>query len=279
MPLSEEEQRILHEIERSYYEHDPAFTVRVRPRNSAPPGGSPRRRRLRGLAGGTSRPIRLELPRRRAAFLGMVATGAILIDNARRIGGARLAPRRARSTLSSVTRAAASVTACVAATTPSCAGSAAGGGRGPSPQSLPVRQRAQRGGRHDLGIGAHALHVVFAQARRGVDRDGRGVGDASSCGRVSPTRPAAALATCAGVSASRRTLTGRRERVTGLCPREPDLGFGSDRRPPPGAPPERDRRRHGTGIGGDCGDERDADQDQRAHGPSSSVSAVGVGQP
>ena len=30
MPLSEEEQRILHEIERNFYEHDPDFAARVR---------------------------------------------------------------------------------------------------------------------------------------------------------------------------------------------------------------------------------------------------------
>ena len=30
MPLSEDEQRILHEIERSFYEHDPAFAKGVR---------------------------------------------------------------------------------------------------------------------------------------------------------------------------------------------------------------------------------------------------------
>lgn len=32
MPLSEEEQRILHEMEQKLYEHDPSFKGRVRPR-------------------------------------------------------------------------------------------------------------------------------------------------------------------------------------------------------------------------------------------------------
>lgn len=35
MPLSEEEQRILHELEQKLYEHDPAFVERVRSRSGS----------------------------------------------------------------------------------------------------------------------------------------------------------------------------------------------------------------------------------------------------
>ena len=91
MPLSEEEQRILHEIERSYYEHDPAFTRS----GSADDVGAARRLRFAAagfvvslvalLVGFTSSFLVGAV-----AFLGMVATGAILIDNARRVGSTHL---------------------------------------------------------------------------------------------------------------------------------------------------------------------------------------------
>ncbi|HVE94820.1 MAG TPA: DUF3040 domain-containing protein [Acidimicrobiales bacterium] len=91
MPLSEEEQRILHEIERSYYDHDPAFT-----RADASEDATVTRKIRLAAAGFVLSLIALLVGFASSfvigalAFLGMVATGAVLIDNARRLGSARL---------------------------------------------------------------------------------------------------------------------------------------------------------------------------------------------
>jgi DUF3040 family protein len=90
VPLSEEEQRILHEIERSFYAGDQA------------PGSSAasrltdvRRTRLAG-AGFVGSLVLLLVGFASSfligaiAFLGMVATGAVLVDGIRRVGGERL---------------------------------------------------------------------------------------------------------------------------------------------------------------------------------------------
>jgi len=90
VPLSEEEQRILHEIERSFYAGDQA------------PGSSAasrltdvRRTRLAG-AGFVASLVLLLVGFASSfligaiAFLGMVATGAVLVDGIRRVGGERL---------------------------------------------------------------------------------------------------------------------------------------------------------------------------------------------
>ena len=90
VPLSEEEQRILHEIERSFYAGDQA------------PGSSAASRitdvrRLRLAAGGFVASLVLLLVGFASsfvvgalAFLGMVVTGAVLVDGIRRVGGDRL---------------------------------------------------------------------------------------------------------------------------------------------------------------------------------------------
>jgi hypothetical protein len=90
VPLSEEEQRILHEIERSFYAGDQA------------PGSSGHSRmtdvrRLRFAALGFVASLVLLLAGFATsfivgalAFLAMVVTGAVLVDGIRRVGGERL---------------------------------------------------------------------------------------------------------------------------------------------------------------------------------------------
>ncbi len=90
MPLSEEEQRILHEIERSFYAGNQA------------PGSSgdthaQNVRRIRLAAAGFVGSLVLLLVGFASsfaigavAFLAMVATGAVLVDGVRRVGGDRL---------------------------------------------------------------------------------------------------------------------------------------------------------------------------------------------
>lgn len=90
MPLSEEEQRILHEIERSFYAGDQA------------PGSSAasrltdvRRMRLAALGFVASLVLLLigfasSFIVGAVAFLAMVGTGAVLVDGVRRVGGERL---------------------------------------------------------------------------------------------------------------------------------------------------------------------------------------------
>jgi len=90
VPLSEEEQRILHEIERSFYAGNQA------------PGSSPdshaqdvKRVRLAALGFVVSLVMLLvgfaaSFIVGALAFLGMVATGALLVDGARRVGGERM---------------------------------------------------------------------------------------------------------------------------------------------------------------------------------------------
>ncbi len=89
VPLSEEEQRILHEIERSYYAGDQA------PGSSAAARVSDVRR-IRAASFGFVLSLVLLLIGftnffvGALAFLAMVATGAILVDGIRRLGGERL---------------------------------------------------------------------------------------------------------------------------------------------------------------------------------------------
>jgi hypothetical protein len=90
VPLSEEEQRILHEIERSFYAGDQA------------PGSSAaarltevRRMRLAALGFVVSLVLLLigfasSFVVGALAFLAMVGTGAVLVDGVRRVGGERL---------------------------------------------------------------------------------------------------------------------------------------------------------------------------------------------
>jgi len=91
VPLSEEEQRILHEIERSYYDHDPAFT-----RTGVSDDAAAARKIRFAAAGFVLSLVALLVGFASSfligalAFLGMVGTGAVLIDNARRMGSARL---------------------------------------------------------------------------------------------------------------------------------------------------------------------------------------------
>ena len=96
MPLSEEEQRILHEIERSFYAGNQA------------PGSSVHShaddvRRIRLAAVGFVVSLVLLLIGFAAnfiigavAFLAMVGTGVILVDGIRRVGGERLRNQTAR---------------------------------------------------------------------------------------------------------------------------------------------------------------------------------------
>lgn len=90
MPLSEDEQRILHEIERSFYAG-----------NQAPGSSGQSRaddlRRIRLAAAGFVVSLVLLLVGFAAnfvigavAFLAMVATGVVLVDSIRRVGGERL---------------------------------------------------------------------------------------------------------------------------------------------------------------------------------------------
>ena len=90
MPLSEEEQRILHEIERSFYAGNQA------PGSSADTHAH-NVRRVRLAAAGFVGSLVLLLVGFAAsfivgaiAFLAMVATGAIMVDGLRRVGGDRL---------------------------------------------------------------------------------------------------------------------------------------------------------------------------------------------
>ena len=90
MPLSEEEQRILHEIERSFYAGDQA------PGSSAASRLTDVRRMRLAAAGFVVSLVLLLVGFASSfivgavAFLGMVATGAILVDGIRRVGGERL---------------------------------------------------------------------------------------------------------------------------------------------------------------------------------------------
>lgn len=90
MPLSEEEQRILHEIERSFYAGNQAPGSAGGSRNA-----DVRRVRLAGLGFIVSLVLLLvgfaaNFVFGAAMFLVMVATGAILVDGIRRVGGERL---------------------------------------------------------------------------------------------------------------------------------------------------------------------------------------------
>ena len=96
MPLSEEEQRILHEIERSFYAGDQA---------PGSPGASRLTdvRRLRFAALGFVASLVLLLVGFASsfvvgavAFLAMVGTGAVLVDGIRRVGGERLRSQAGR---------------------------------------------------------------------------------------------------------------------------------------------------------------------------------------
>ena len=90
MPLSEEEQRILHEIERSFYAGDQA------PGSSGSSHLTDVRRTRLAAAGFVGSLVLLLVGFASSfiigavAFLGMVATGAILVDGVRRVGGERL---------------------------------------------------------------------------------------------------------------------------------------------------------------------------------------------
>jgi hypothetical protein len=90
VPLSEEEQRILHEIERSFYAGDQA------PGSSAATRLTDVRRTRLAAAGFVASLVLLLIGFASSfivgavAFLGMVATGAILVDGLRRVGGDRL---------------------------------------------------------------------------------------------------------------------------------------------------------------------------------------------
>ncbi|HUR77213.1 MAG TPA: DUF3040 domain-containing protein [Acidimicrobiales bacterium] len=90
MPLSEEEQRILHEIERSFYAGEQAA-------GSSAGSRATEVRRVRLAAVGFVVSLVLLLIGFASnffvgavAFLAMVGTGAILVDGAQRVGGDRL---------------------------------------------------------------------------------------------------------------------------------------------------------------------------------------------
>ncbi len=90
MPLSEEEQRILHEIERSFYAGNQAAGS-----SSAQHGTDVRRLRLAALGFVVSLVLLLvgfamNFVFGAVMFLVMVATGATLVDGIRRVGGDRL---------------------------------------------------------------------------------------------------------------------------------------------------------------------------------------------
>ena len=89
MPLSEDEQRILHEIERSFYEHDPDFAKGVSQTTLSPSAGRNTKWAVLGFVGGfvllvlsfaASRLLAL------AAFLLMVSCALMLERNLRRLG-------------------------------------------------------------------------------------------------------------------------------------------------------------------------------------------------
>jgi hypothetical protein len=90
VPLSEEEQRILHEIERSFYAGDQA------PGSSAASRLTDVRRMRLAAAGFVASLVLLLIGFASSfaigalAFLGMVATGAVLVDGLRRVGSERL---------------------------------------------------------------------------------------------------------------------------------------------------------------------------------------------
>ena len=89
MPLSEDEQRILHEIERSFYEHDPDFAKGVSQTTLSPRAGRNTKWAVIGFLGGfvlllasfaTSRLLAL------LAFGVMVSCALMLERNLRRLG-------------------------------------------------------------------------------------------------------------------------------------------------------------------------------------------------
>ncbi len=96
VPLSEEEQRILHEIERSFYAGDQA------PGSSAASRFNDVRRMRLAAVGFVASLVLLLIGFASSflvgavAFLAMVGTGAILVDGIRRIGGERLRNSTAR---------------------------------------------------------------------------------------------------------------------------------------------------------------------------------------
>ena len=98
MPLSEEEQRILHEIERSFYAGDQAP-------GSSGDGRATEVRRVRLSAIGFVASLALLLlgftinfALGALAFLAMVGTGAMLVDGIRRVGSDRLRTSAGRIT-------------------------------------------------------------------------------------------------------------------------------------------------------------------------------------
>jgi hypothetical protein len=100
VPLSEEEQRILSEIERSFYENDPATAERLRSETVYSHAGRHVRWGVAGLIFGlvvivafftTNIPVAL------GGFLVMLASGVVVVQNVRRLGKASLADLAAAS--------------------------------------------------------------------------------------------------------------------------------------------------------------------------------------
>ena len=91
MPLSEDEQRILHEIERSFYENDPAFARGVSQTTLYRHAGRNSKWAALGIVGGLVLLVTTfatSLPLGMAGFLIMLASAFILERNLRKMGKA-----------------------------------------------------------------------------------------------------------------------------------------------------------------------------------------------
>lgn len=93
MPLSEDDQRIFSEIERTFYESDPGFVRRLS--GSASTANASRNIKLGifGFVVGLAMVITLFTVSPVLGFAGfavMVGSGVLVVDNARRIGKARI---------------------------------------------------------------------------------------------------------------------------------------------------------------------------------------------
>ena len=94
MPLSEEEQRILYEIERSFYEQDPEFADRVRSESVYTHAGRHMKWAALGFVVGLIIILVTFTSSIAVAFVGVVvmfACAFLMVQNARRMGRAGLA--------------------------------------------------------------------------------------------------------------------------------------------------------------------------------------------
>ena len=94
MPLSEDDQRIFSEIERTFYESDPGFARRLSGSTSAVKASRNIKLGIVGFVLGLAMVITLFTVSPVLGFAGfavMVGSGVLVVDNARRVGKERIA--------------------------------------------------------------------------------------------------------------------------------------------------------------------------------------------